>query len=47
MDWVPEVYDKWVDCQKQVHKFGDNCYKGYATREEVVAKWRNHLWKKN
>jgi hypothetical protein len=30
-----------------VHKFSGNSYKGYATREEAVAKWRNHLWEKN
>jgi hypothetical protein len=32
---------------KTIDKFSDNCYKGYTTREEAVAKWRNHLWKKN
>jgi hypothetical protein len=30
-----------------VHKFSGNFYKGYATREEAVTKWRNHWWKKN
>jgi viroplasmin and RNaseH domain-containing protein len=45
--WVPGVYDEWEDCQKQVNKFSGNSYKGYATREEAVAKWRNHLWKEN
>jgi viroplasmin and RNaseH domain-containing protein len=45
--WVPGLYDEWVDYQKQVHKFSGNCYKGYATREEAAAKWRNHWWKKN
>jgi ribonuclease HI len=39
---VPGVYDEWKDCKKQVHKFSGNCYKGYVTREEAVAKWRNH-----
>ena len=39
---VPGVYDEWEDCKKQVHKFSGNCYKGYETREEAVAKWRNH-----
>jgi viroplasmin and RNaseH domain-containing protein len=42
--WVPGVYDEWVDCQKQVHQFNNNYYKGYATREEALAKWRNHRW---
>ena len=45
--WVPGVYDEWEDCKKQVNKFSGNNYKGYATREEAVAKWRNHLWKEN
>jgi len=44
---VPGVYDKWEDCHRQVNKFSGNNYKGYATREEAIAKWRNHLWKKN
>ena len=39
---VPGVYDEWEDCKKQVHKFSGNCYKGYATRQEAEAKWRNH-----
>lgn len=39
---VPGVYEKWEDCQKQVNKFSGNCYKGYATRQEAVAMWRNH-----
>jgi viroplasmin and RNaseH domain-containing protein len=45
--WVLGVYDMWVDCQKQVHKFSGNYYKGYAAREETVAKWRNCRWTKN
>jgi viroplasmin and RNaseH domain-containing protein len=45
--WVPGVYHEWEDCQKQVHKFSGNNYKGYATREEAVATWRNHSWEKN
>lgn len=44
---VPGVYEKWEDCQKQVNKFSGNCYKGYATRQEAVAKWRNHQSNKN
>ena len=43
---VPGVYDEWEDYHKQVNKFSGNNYKGYATREEAVTKWRNHL-KKN
>ena len=39
---VPGVYEEWEDCKKQVHKFSGNCYKGYATRQEAEAKWRNH-----
>ena len=44
---VPGVYDNWKDCQRQVNKFSGNNYKGYATREEAVAKWRDHIRKKN
>jgi hypothetical protein len=44
---VPRVYDELVDYQKQLHKFNGNCYTGYVAREEAVAKWRNHRWKKN
>ncbi|KAK1628148.1 hypothetical protein QYE76_002463 [Lolium multiflorum] len=39
---VPGVYEEWEDCKKQVHKFSGNCYKGYPTRHEAVAKWRAH-----
>ncbi|KAK1666445.1 hypothetical protein QYE76_054604 [Lolium multiflorum] len=39
---VPGVYEEWEDCKKQVHKFSGNCYKGYPTRHEAVAKWRKH-----
>ena len=41
------VYEEWEDCHKQVNKFSGNIYKGYATREEAITNWRNHLWKKN
>ena len=44
---VPGVYDKWEDCHRQVNKFSDNYYKGYATREEAVARWRDHTRKRN
>ncbi|KAK1669224.1 hypothetical protein QYE76_057383 [Lolium multiflorum] len=40
--WVPRVYEEWEECKKQVHKFSGNCYKGYPTRHEAVAKWRAH-----
>ncbi|KAK1610126.1 hypothetical protein QYE76_033799 [Lolium multiflorum] len=39
---VPGVYEEWEECKKQVHKFSGNCYKGYPTRHEAVAKWRVH-----
>ena len=44
---VPGIYEKWEDCKKQVHKFSGNCYKGFATREEAEAKWRNYRSRKN
>ena len=44
---VPGVYEEWVDCHQQVDKFSCNSYTGNATREEAVAKWRRHVWKKN
>lgn len=39
---VPGVYEEWEDRKKPVHKFSGNCYKGYPTRHEAVAKWRNY-----
>lgn len=39
---VPGIYEEWEDCKYQVHKFSGNCYKGYATRQEADAKWRNY-----
>ena len=39
---VPGVYEEWEECKKQVHKFSGNCYKGYPTRHEAVAKRRVH-----
>ena len=44
---VPGVYDKWEDCHRQVNKFSGNNYKGYVTREEAIAKWRDHTRKRN
>ena len=44
---VPGVYAEWHDCHQQVNKFSGNNYKGYATRDEAVAKWSRHMWKKN
>ncbi|KAK1683316.1 hypothetical protein QYE76_044164 [Lolium multiflorum] len=35
---VPGVYEEWEECKKQVHKFSGNCYQGYPTRHEAVAK---------
>ncbi|KAK1697630.1 hypothetical protein QYE76_014327 [Lolium multiflorum] len=42
MSLPPRVYEEWEECKKQVHKFSGNCYKGYPTRHEAVAKWRAH-----
>jgi ribonuclease HI len=39
---VPGVYDKWEDCFKQVNKFKGNNYKGFKTREEAEARYRNY-----
>jgi viroplasmin and RNaseH domain-containing protein len=39
---VPGVYEEWADYKKQVHKFSGNCYKGYPTQQEAVAKWSKH-----
>jgi viroplasmin and RNaseH domain-containing protein len=36
------VYEVWADYKKQVHKFISNCYKGYPTQQEAVAKWSKH-----
>jgi ribonuclease HI len=39
---VPGVYDKWEDCFKQVNKFRSNNYKGFKTREEAEARYKNY-----
>jgi viroplasmin and RNaseH domain-containing protein len=41
------VYEEWADFKKQVHKFSGNCYKGYLTQQEAVAKWRKHQLNKS
>lgn len=35
----PGVYDDWEDCRRQVHRFGDNNYKGYITRAEAETRY--------
>ena len=40
---VPEVYDDWQDCQRQVHHFSSNSYKGYTTRAEAEARYVCYL----
>lgn len=44
---VPGIYEEWEDCKYQVHKFSGNCYKGYATRQQAEAAWRNYRPRKN
>jgi viroplasmin and RNaseH domain-containing protein len=39
---VPGVYDKWEHCFKQVNKFKGNSYKGFKTREEAEARYKNY-----
>jgi ribonuclease HI len=39
---VPGVYNKWGDYFKQVNKFKSNNYKGFKTREEAEARYRNY-----
>ena len=36
---VPGVYDDWEECQRQVHRFSGNSYKGYATRAEAESRY--------
>ena len=40
---VPEVYDDWEECWRQVHRFSGNSYKGYTTRAEVEARYERYL----
>ena len=40
---VPGVYDDWVECQRQVHRFSGNSYKGYTTRAEADARYARYL----
>ena len=40
---IPEVYDDWEDCRRQVHRFSGNSYKGYPTRAEAEARYACYL----
>lgn len=40
---VPEVYDEWEDCWRQVHDFSGNSYKGYNTMVEAEARYATYL----
>jgi viroplasmin and RNaseH domain-containing protein len=40
---VPDVYDDWEDCRRQVHRFSDNNYNGYNTRAEAETQYANYL----
>ena len=40
---VPGVYDAWEECQRQVHRFSSNSYKGYTTRAEAEARYARYL----
>ena len=40
---VPGVYDDWEECQRQVHHFSSNSYKGYTTRAEAESRYARYL----
>ena len=40
---VPGVYDDWEECQRQVHRFSGNSYKGYTTRAEAESRYAHYL----
>ena len=40
---VPGVYDDWEECQRQVHRFSANSYKGYTTRAEAEVRYARYL----
>ncbi|KAK1610772.1 hypothetical protein QYE76_034445 [Lolium multiflorum] len=40
---VPGVYNDWEDCQRQVHHFSGNSYKGYPTRMEAEGRYARYL----
>ena len=40
---VPGVYDDWEECQRQVHHFSGNSYKGCTTRAEAEARYARYL----
>ena len=50
---VPGVYDDWEECQRQVHRFSGNSYKGYTTRAEAESRYTRYLagerreWRRN
>jgi viroplasmin and RNaseH domain-containing protein len=41
------VYNDWHDCLAQVNKFFGNIYQGYKTKEEMKARYKKRLRKKN
>ncbi|XP_020267022.1 uncharacterized protein LOC109842573 [Asparagus officinalis] len=36
------IFNNWEDCKKQVDKFPNAAYKGYATYEEALVEWDKH-----
>jgi hypothetical protein len=37
------IYDDWEECQRQVHRYSGNSYKGYTTRAEAEARYARYL----
>ena len=40
---VPGFYEDWEECQRQVHRFSGNSYKGYTTRAEAECRHARYL----
>jgi ribonuclease HI len=40
---VPEVYNDWEECRRQVYHFSGNSYKGYSTLAEAENRYANYL----
>ena len=43
--WKPGVYSDWQSCNEHFCGFSNNCYRGYATRDEALASYRAYLGK--
>ncbi|XP_019190549.1 PREDICTED: uncharacterized protein LOC109185007 [Ipomoea nil] len=39
----PEIYDNWEDAKTQVHRYSDNLYKSYNSRDEAIQAFNRFI----